>query len=111
MRRTGLETDFSTLMRLADALEANPVCKKSLLLRQILENAKNCIAAGQPAEAERIFLQALRDAEQIDGAESPLAAMVLIELYDLYEKQKRFDEGRPIWARIRKIATAYVQRQ
>lgn len=44
---------------------------------------------GKPEQAERIYKQVLRQAEMVTGETSALSGMVLIELFDFYEKRKR----------------------
>jgi hypothetical protein len=64
--------------------------------------AAEAIAAGRPEDGERLYKQALAQAENLSDQDS-LVGSVLLELFDLYEKQGRHDEARPVWARIRAI--------
>lgn len=69
-----------------------------------LDAAQGLIDSGKPEEAERLYKQVLEQAEAVGGKDSPLAGLVLVDLYDLYFKQGRHDEGKPLWSRIREIA-------
>jgi hypothetical protein len=51
----------------------------------------------------------LEQAEAAEGEDSLLAGMVLLELFDLYRKQGRDEEGKLLWSRIRKILMLHVQ--
>ncbi len=65
--------------------------------------AAEAMADGRAEEAERWYKQALTQAETMSAEDSPLVGSVLLELFDLYEKQGRHDEAKPVWARIRAI--------
>ncbi len=65
--------------------------------------ADEAMAAGRVDDAERLYKQALSQAEGMSENDSPLVGSVLLELHYLYEKQGRHDEARPVWARIRAI--------
>lgn len=85
-------------------MEGDPVPD---LQAQIVE-ARLCIgqsliANGKAQDAERVYLQALSQAETAAGKDSPLAGMVLLDLIDLYDAQERHEETKPLWERIRKI--------
>lgn len=82
---------------------------QELVLKARLAAAQELIDSGKLEEAERMYKQALEQAEVVDGKDSPLAALVLIDLYDLYEKQGRHDEGKPLWSQIRQIAILHLQ--
>lgn len=58
------------------------------------------------SEAERLYLQALHQAEHCDGYCSPLAGHVLIGLHDLYEAAGRLTDATKVWERIRQILIA-----
>jgi hypothetical protein len=68
-----------------------------------LSIGQTLIAEGKAKDAERVYLQALQQAEAAAGKDSPLAGMVLLDLIDLYDAQDRRDETKPLWERIRKI--------
>jgi tetratricopeptide (TPR) repeat protein len=79
--------------------------KKSHMCLRIdahLKAAKELAVSGSTDEAERMYKQALAQADRI-GESNTLAGLVLIEIADLYEKQGRFDEAEPAWERIRII--------
>lgn len=61
------------------------------------------MTAKKEKEAERIFLQAMRLAEQNEGPNSPLVGTVMLELLDLYDNQHREEESDRVWKRIRRI--------
>lgn len=71
-------------------------------VRLCLTAARILVARGHYLQAERVFKTVLRQAEEIDG-EGPLTGLVLLDLHDLYEKEGRADEARPVWERVRKI--------
>ncbi|MFX6819273.1 tetratricopeptide repeat protein, partial [Acinetobacter baumannii] len=56
---------------------------------------------GRIADAERVYKLALRQADALEGEESPLTGLVLLDLHDFYEKQGRHDEAAPAWERVR----------
>lgn len=60
-------------------------------------------ARGKPVTVERLYKRLLKQAEKLRGDSSPLAGMVLLELYDFYEQHGRDDEAQPVWERVRLI--------
>lgn len=80
----------------ADDLQAQ-IVEARLCIGQTL------IANGRAQDAERVYLQALNQAESASGKDSPLAGMVLLDLIDLYDAQERHEEAKALWERIRKI--------
>lgn len=70
------------------------------------EYAGAAFARGDFIESERLYSNALRQAEMADGFYSPLAGSVLLGLHDLYEAQGREDEATETWERIRLILLA-----
>ncbi len=73
-----------------------------------LRAAKKLAAGGDVEQAERIFLQALKQAESVCGETGALTGMVLIDLVAFYESQGRADEAKPLWDRVRLVLLAYV---
>ena len=63
---------------------------------------------GRIADAERVYKLALRQADALEGEESPLTGLVLLDLHDFYEKQGRHDEAAPVWERVRRILVSGV---
>ena len=63
---------------------------------------------GRIADAERVYKLALRQADALEGEESPLTGLVLLDLHDFYEKQGRHDEAAPAWERVRRILVSGV---
>ena len=82
---------------------------QEFVLKARLAHAQMFIDSGKPEEAERIYKLALEQAEAAEGKDSPLAGLVLLELFDLYRKQGRDEEGKPLWNRMRKILMRHVQ--
>jgi hypothetical protein len=72
--------------------------------------AHNQVIAGEEEDAERWMQRALTSAEITAGYESPLAGLVLIELFDLYDTQDRQDEAKVLWGRLRNIMRRYYPR-
>lgn len=62
--------------------------------------AHNLVLSGDEQDAERWMQRALTSAEITAGYGSPLAGLVLIELFDLYDTQKRHDEAKLLWRRL-----------
>ena len=57
---------------------------------------------------DAMITSALKQAEKTDGVDSPLAGVVLVELFYLYSKAGRLTEGEAIWERICKIAKLHA---
>jgi hypothetical protein len=78
--------------------------RRQKVLKAQIEAARACLRRGQAGAAERLLKDALSGAEFIFGKDSALSASVLIELFDLYQKQGRREECQPLWSRICNIA-------
>lgn len=65
--------------------------------------------AGNIKEAERIYGDALMLAEEDSGENSALAGVVLLELFAFYDRQKRDDEAKAAWERVRQIIINYFE--
>lgn len=72
--------------------------------------AHNLVITGDEQGAERWMQRALTSAEITAGYESPLAGLVLIELFDLYDTQDRQDEAKILWRRLCDIARRHYPR-
>ncbi|MGH2506323.1 MAG: tetratricopeptide repeat protein [Ktedonobacteraceae bacterium] len=85
-------------------MEGDPVPDlQAQIVEARLSIGQTLIAEGKAADAERVYLQALKHAEKAAGQESPLAGMVLLDLIDLYEAKERHDEAKALWERVRNI--------
>lgn len=71
-------------------------------LEACLNVARLLVDRGHLFQAERIYKTVLQQAETIDG-EGALTGLVLLDLYEFYDKQGRHDEAAPAWERIRRI--------
>lgn len=81
---------------------------QTTVIEMRLRAAKKLAEAGDVEQAERIFLQALKQAESVCGETDALTGMVLIDLVAFYDSQGRADEAKPYWKRVRLVLLAYV---
>ncbi len=78
-------------------------------LKARLETARKFVRGGQEEEAERLYKQALEDAEALAGESSPLVGLVLVDLIDFYDHCDRRHEGKLLWSRLRQVIIAYLK--
>ncbi len=90
-------------MKLQDGEE----CQK-FATEACLAAAGQMAAEGKLEQAERIYKQALRTAEDKEGEKSELVGLVLIDLVHFYEKQGRHEDAKPLWKRIRLVMLEYL---
>lgn len=64
-----------------------------------------------PEQAERIYRQAEKLAEQEAGKSSPLAGVVLVDLMRFYEHQGRDEEAEQAWEQIRRVVVEFIERR
>lgn len=67
------------------------------------EYARQLFERGQASEAERLYKQALAQAQALKGPDDFLTGWVLIDLVDVYDDQGRKEEAAQAWAQIRTV--------
>lgn len=65
--------------------------------------AQEYVQVGDLDKAEDILLKALKLAEAATGQSSALVGRVLVDLFDIYQKQDKNAEAERVWQRLRQI--------
>lgn len=87
--------------------QGNDLETQELVIETRLAAAARLLADGKVDDAERLYKQALAQAEAVAGEDAALAGLVVCDLMDLYEKQGRHKEVAPLMGRIREILLKY----